>query len=551
MNPIIRREVLELLRARSTVIAIVCLAVASALLVLVRWPTGGVSDLSGARSLQVLRVFGYGLLAGVLFLMPAFPATSFVREKVKGTLALLLNTPMSALSIYIGKLGGILTLAAILLAVTTPAAAACHALGGVSSKGGVLILYMVLAAVIVQLTTLGLYVSSRANSADGSLRATYASVLAVAILPLMPFWFLQGGDGIETTASEYLRCLSPIPAVMEVLGNSSVGDRGLGSESNIAFRYLIISIVTATIFAVLTIMRLAANPLDRARAAGVMTQDRSKSARAARRIFFLIDPQRRSGSMSLWVNPLLVKELRTRKFGRSQWVLRLISLCAIISLGLSYIAASGALNWGSGAVGGAIVIMQTILLILFVPSLASGLISAEEEGGTWRLLRTTPLSAGAILRGKLMSVALPLFLLMCGTLPGYVVMASIEPDQFARMLKPVICLFVTAMFAVLSSAVASSFFKSTAAATTAAYLIVVGVCISPFLIWLGRDAPFGHPFVEQALSISPVAAALAAADMPGFTIYELLPVNWWIIGLSSVGLLVTLVFRTRQLYRPE
>ena len=121
-----------------------------------------------------------------------------------------------------------------------------------------------------------------------------------------------------------------------------------------------------------------------------MTQDLSRKARTARRLFFLVDPQRRTGSTSLWVNPLLVKELRTRKFGRSQWVVRLVALCAIISLGLSYVAASGALSWGAGAVGGAIVLLQTVLLILFVPSLASGLVSSEREGGTWRLLRTTP-----------------------------------------------------------------------------------------------------------------------------------------------------------------
>jgi len=64
VNPIVRRELLEVLRTRKAVTAQLALAAACAALVLVRWPTGGVSDLSGARSVQVLRVFGYGLLAG-------------------------------------------------------------------------------------------------------------------------------------------------------------------------------------------------------------------------------------------------------------------------------------------------------------------------------------------------------------------------------------------------------------------------------------------------------------------------------------------------------
>jgi hypothetical protein len=229
----------------------------------------------------------------------------------------------------------------------------------------------------------------------------------------------------------------------------------------------------------------------------------------------------------------------------------MIGLCAILSLALSYIAATGALAWGSGAVGGALVLLQTALLILFVPSLASGLVSAEVEGRTWVLLRMTPLSAGKILRGKLLSVAWPLILLLCGTLPGYVVMATIEPEQFARVQRVVACLGVTAVFAVLASAAASSLFRSTAAATAAAYLIVVGVCLAPFLAWLGRGAPFGHLAVEAALAVSPVAAALAATDTPGFTGYDLLPLNWWIIGTASVLCLFILVLRTRRLYRPE
>src|SRR5439155_3936853 len=118
--------------------------------------------LTGARAVEVLRVFGYGLLAGVLLLAPAFPATSLVREKVKGTLALLLNSPMRPWSIYVGKLGGVLGFTAVLLAMTLPAAAACYALGGAGTRGGIVLLYVVLGVAAVQASTLPLLVSSRA-----------------------------------------------------------------------------------------------------------------------------------------------------------------------------------------------------------------------------------------------------------------------------------------------------------------------------------------------------------------------------------------------------
>ncbi len=551
MNPIFRRELLDVIRTRKAVAAQIALALICSLLVLIRWPTTGVSDLSGARSQQVLQVFGYGLLVGVLFLLPAFPATSVVKERVNGTLALLLNSPMSPWSIYLGKLGGVLGFTAILLAATLPAAAACYALGGMSAHGGVGLLYVVLAVCALQLSTLGLLVSSRTQSSNAALRITYALVLAIVVLPLAPHWLLQGVGGPATSITEWVRALSPVPAVMEVLGHGGIGSRGMETGAGAVPRYFALALVSSFGLAFVTVAGLARTPLDRSRPAGTMTQDRSVKVQVARRLFFLIDPQRRSGNMTLLVNPVLTKELRSRRFGRSHWALRVIALCAILSLSLSLVASQSALAWGTGAIGGALLLLQTTLLLLFVPSLASGLISAEREGGTWQLLRMTPLSVGVILRGKLMSVAWPLILLMAGTLPGYIVMATMEPDQFARSQRVLACLGALALFAVLASAAASSFFRSTALATATGYGIVVGVCLAPLLVWLGRDAPFGHDAVEMALAISPVAAAMHAAGTPGFTAYELLPLNWWIIGAASLFLLIVLVLRTRQLYRPE
>ncbi len=338
---------------------------------------------------------------------------------------------------------------------------------------------------------------------------------------------------------------------MEILGHGGVGSRGMVIGGGTVPRYLILAGLMSILCAAATIWRLKRSPLDRARPPGVMTEDRSTAGQALRRLVFLVDPQRRSGRTSLLINPVMVKEFRSRRFGRSHWTLRLIALSAVLSLGLSYVAAAGALGWGAEAIGGALVLLQTALLILFAPSLAAGLISSEREGGGWQLLRTTPLSTGAILRGKLMSVAWPLFLLMCATLPGYVVMMTVSPETVPQVQRVVICLAMTAVFAVMVSAAASSLFRSTATATAIANLVLVGICIVPLLAWLGRDAPFGHSSVRAMLIVSPVAAALHASDTPGFTEYELLPGNWWLIGTVSLALLALLIVRTRQLYRPD
>jgi ABC-type transport system involved in multi-copper enzyme maturation permease subunit len=549
MNPIISRELLEVLRTRKALALQLALALACAVLVLVRWPSGEMADLTGDRSTQVMRVFGYGLLAGILLLVPAFPATSLVREKNQGTLALLLNSPMRPLSIYLGKLGGILGFTLILLAMTAPAAAACFALGGTGSRGGILTLYLVLGVLTVQLATLALLVSSRSQTTDGALRATYALVLA-CVLAQAPHDLLLGDTGPLFEAAKLLRGLSPIPPVKEVLGQGDVGSAGMLLAGSAVGRYLVTALVVSLLCAALTVAGLNHKMLDRARASGVMTDDRSLGAKVARRAFFLIDPQRRSGLMSLWVNPVLVKEFRSRRFGRSHWTIRLVALCAILSLGLSVVAAKGSLGWGIEEIGGAMVLLQIALLILFAPSLAAGLIASERESGSWQLLRMTPLSPGAILRGKLMSVAWPLLLLLCATLPGYVVMMTVKPELVHQVQRVVACLVLTAVFAVLLSAVASTLFRSTAAATTASYLALLAVCVGPLLVWLGREAPFGHSTVEAALSVNPVAAALQASRTPGFLNYDLLPLNWWIVGAACVVFLVVLRVRVWQLCRP-
>jgi ABC-type transport system involved in multi-copper enzyme maturation permease subunit len=131
MHPVIQREFFGILRSRKAIAMLVALAVAISLVVLVRWPTDEVVDALGKRTQQVFRVFGYVLLTSIMFLVPAFPATSIVRERNRGTLALLLNSPLSSWSIFWGKVCGSLLFASLLLISTLPAAGACYAMGGV------------------------------------------------------------------------------------------------------------------------------------------------------------------------------------------------------------------------------------------------------------------------------------------------------------------------------------------------------------------------------------------------------------------------------------
>ena len=549
MNPVVQREFFGILRSPKAFVILITLTFAFAFAVLLRWPTEGTVDLSGTQSMEVFRLLGYGLLAGIVFLVPAFPATSIVNEKSSGTLALLLNSPLSAASIYFGKISGVLLFSMLVLVSSLPAAAACYAMGGIDMTRQLGFLYFVLMLLILQYVTLGMLVSSYVNTADAGVRMTYTTVLVLFFLTLIPSLLVRGAaTGWMSNAANFVRSLSPLPAVMEIMGHGSVGSSGLREVPNV-FGFVIITLVSSIVFAIITLSRLNYRIFDQSRSQGVITDDRTTKARALRRLFFIVDPQRRKAGIPWYMNPVMVKEFRCRRFGRSQWLLRLISICAVISMVLTFLATTSATAWGVDAVGGLLVVMQVMLVILFAPSLASGLISGERDGGGWELLRATPLSAFKIIRGKMLSVLWTLLMVLLATLPGYLVMIYIRPTMWLQVQYVLVCLVWTTLLALTVSAAVGSLFRSTAVSTSLTYVVVIGLFLLPVLVWLGRDAPFGHDTVEKALLLTPVGAALSVIEAPGFAQYDLLPAAWWIAGVISLIMLIILGIQTWRLSR--
>ncbi|WP_157605190.1 ABC transporter permease subunit [Schlesneria paludicola] len=551
LSALLRRELLTPLRRKRIMVFLLGLATLFGLLVIIRWPTDGQVALSGARSQQIFRLFAYGLLGTMLLLLPVFPATSIVSEKKRGTLGLLLNSQFGPWRIYFGKLLAVLAFAGMILAMSLPAAGACYTMGGLSLYGEVWKVYQLLMLVALQYAAIGLLVSTYAQSIDAAVRLTYGIVLGTTVLTLGPHYFFQGTEGYLAQLGELLRCFSPLAAMISLTGVEDPGSQGLMTKANLLGRFTVWSLSCAFVASIWTISRLNHRIFDVSRAAGTMSDDLSRPLQFLRRMFFLVDPQKRSGSIPSYLNPVMVKEFRCRRFGRLHWLLRLVAVCAILSLGLTYATTAGTFDWGVETIGAILVVMQVALIILVAPSLSAGLISVESEHRGWQLLKTTPMSMFSIIWGKLISVLLPLVLVLFATMPGYLVMAYIDPGMQTQVQRVVICLALTAIFAMLLSAAVGSFFTRTAAATACAYGVLLAACGLPMLVWMGRDAPFGHEAVETALSFSSIAAALSVIRMPGFQQYELIPINWWYLGIGSAVSLLVLIFRTYRISRPQ
>ena len=549
-NPILRRELLDRLRSWKTFAALLSVALISGGLVLLRWPTDATLDVVSQGAMLVFRPLVFALALAVMMLVPPFPATSFVTERRKGTLALLLNSPTTPLKIYWGKLTSNVCLALILISASLPAMAACLAMGGISLGDHILPLVLVLFIMSVQYTAVGLWVSLRSSSSDASLRMTYVAVLALAVLSLGPLVWIGNLSGSWALVAQWLTALSPISALQHISA-SQAATASLGISTGL-IEFVIASCVVTLGLAVITVRQLDPLRLDRPRPTGkVVGQATGNSPSLLRRLNYLVDPQRRKASIPWWLNPVMVKEFRTRKFGRLHWLLRLVALCAIISLMLIVLAATGTVSWGVEKIAGPLVLMQLALMLLVGPSLGANLIASEVESGGWQLLRVTPFPALRILSGKLMSVVWTMLLVLLATLPGYAVMSNIQPAMSGQVGNVIISLLVALAMVVAISGCVSSFCKSTAVATATSYGVLLLLFVGTLLVWLARGKPFGPLFVERLLRINPAAAALSEMNTPGFGQYNLAPASWWIGGGIAASCLMVLAVRTWLMTRPD
>lgn len=551
MNAILERELLSLFRTKRTFAVQAGVTVICLLLIALRWPDGAQADLAGTRAREVFILFSYALLALIVMLVPSFPATSIVRERQQRTLVLLLHSPLKAPSIYFGKLIATLGFVLALVVLTFPAAAACHAMGGISLSNQLLPLYGILVLLSVQLGAVALWVSSRARTSESATRLTYGIVLMLVLITMMPDFFLQGGETSAATLAGRLRMISPVPVIMHLVGHGDVGQRGVDASANPIASFVIAALVSIAVLAVATIRRLGFRIFDAPRSQGIVTDQRTGWQQLIRRLAFLVDPQRRKSEIGPLTNPVMIKEFRTRQFGRLHWLLRLVSACALVSLLLTWATTLSSTDWGVRTIGAIIVVMQMALIVLLTPGLAAGLISGERESGGWKLLRMTPLSAGEILRGKLLSVFWTMLLILCATLPGYIVMIWIDPRVSDQVQKVVTCLVLSAAFSIVLSATVSSFFRRTSVATAVSYVVLLVIYAGTILVWLGREAPFGHSTVETVLSVNPLAAALSVIKTPGFASYNLFAANRWIMATLSAGLTCMFLVRIRLLLRPD
>jgi len=124
----------------------------------------------------------------VVALAPAFTAGAISLEREKQTLDLLATTPISSLSIVVGKLLSALTYLFILIFASIPMTAIVFVFGGVSPDD-VVRGYVVLFATAIGLGSVGLFFSALMKRTQAATIATYFGVLFVTLGSFFIFYF--------------------------------------------------------------------------------------------------------------------------------------------------------------------------------------------------------------------------------------------------------------------------------------------------------------------------------------------------------------------------
>lgn len=193
-----------------------------------------------------------------------------------------------------------------------------------------------------------------------------------------------------------------------------------------------------------------------------------------------------------------VKELRGRMRGRRAFVILTIYLLLVAgfalmvqaiqerTLGFGFESLNAAARIGQ-TLFSALLVLQTLLVLILAPAATSGAISLEREKQTLDLLTTTPISSLAIVLGKLLSALMWVFLLLVAAIPVTALVFTFGGVGPEDLLRGYIVLFVTAFgFGTLGLFV-SALVKRTQASTVinlvAALALTAGTTVV-FVFWL-------------------------------------------------------------------
>lgn len=218
------------------------------------------------------------------------------------------------------------------------------------------------------------------------------------------------------------------------------------------------------------------------------------------------------------LNPILVKELRSRMRGVRPYAILTVFLLLMIGMGyaINQLVISQTRFGGtvlSPQVGQALfsglALCELFLVVFLAPALTSSAISAEREQLTYDMLLTTPLRPMRILWGKLVAALSYLFLLIFAAIPIFsvvLVFGGVAPRDMAKVL---LLLVISSIMFGSVGLFCSSLVRRTAQATVLSYTIILLLLAASVLgsvMWGVLSNPPGQPVPPYILYLNPFSS---------------------------------------------
>ncbi len=545
MNPVLRKDILGLLRLARIAAVFVVFVGLLAVLVLATWPQQGLVALATKGQDDLLMGLVMGQLLLLILAVPGVASVQLTEEKEGNTLEMLYATRLSPISIIIGKLFSAITFPILLLLAGLPFLALLNYRGDVD-QAQIIQSYGVLILSAVLLALMSLAISSLFKTSATALVVAYMVVLVICGAVLVPALIMLDVQQDPTMAQglHYLRSISPVAAAMSIL-RPAINDFGGGARGNLPawqvfFGFSMILIIAS---ALVVASKLSKPPIQAERGGAPISDDERT---LGRKLMFLIDEKKQRKPIGSF-NPLIPKEKRTNQIRSGKWMVRIFYVATVLGLGLSLMALLGGSEHENvlSYVATVIVSLQFAVLALVTPSLASPVISSEIEADTFEMLRMTRLGGGKIFWGKFIPAFIPSVLPVIAMIPAWIVVSFVNESyiQYAIQLAPItlLALLMCSTIALACSALSAS----SARATVIAYMIVAGIFILPMIAWWTGGSLLAATLASKIAMVSPLAIALDLR--PGQSTIPLTAglLNTHLITSGVISVLALIVARVR------
>ena len=411
-SPVIAKEVRVLLRSRKAFWFLMLLLLVSGGFFWLFWFGQGSSISSMGRSnfarmmfllTSMVQLCALGLIA------PIMTATSVTIERENKTLDLLYCTGLSRLHILLGKWFSTIAYELILAICLMPIMSLIFMLGGVSLEEYLFVAVMI-ALTIMTYGMLGLAISTRMRKTATAMFTTLFTVLALALLiPLgcifsseLFRWGIFRNNPINWGFLEAIPFgLSPVFTFGLYLGTLMGSGATQNPWASLNKPFLIDHfIIQALIFfgsARVAWRGMARGESFKPQLAKKIIDDPEILRRRSQRFpYYLIDPLRRTQEIHDHQNPVYIKEQRVGALGKLTFLIRVGYIGVIFSIMLIPISINDT------SIGSMSYVAQWVIgfTLIFLPILASPVLSKEREEKTLDLLRCAPLTPRQIIAAK-------------------------------------------------------------------------------------------------------------------------------------------------------